>query len=356
MRRFRRARQLLEGGHVLYSEPRKIVFTGLVVGAVAIGVGAYVSQSGEEWLPSDDLGVTHGGGRGDGTNGSTMSGAVKSSPIDGRSDSAAARASSLKAARNSLLRDDVAAARAQLNAINPAHRDDQQVLALQKEIQARVEQEQRAAAQAQVSKLPEPTQKLAPNPAPSATRVAHSRDTQLASREYSNHASGYARNRRNAGTVVAKSGPASASGATVAAVGSAPMASQSAYVPPAATEARAPDAPVTVNSLPLLQQPATASAQSSTQHTAALPAQTVQSAAPAASPQSEITAQAGLPPSVGQSSVPSAPLLKSDGPKTRAQVRAEIVRAREDGSLPAFGNPDPAGPGGAPSLTIAPRP
>jgi hypothetical protein len=59
--------------------------------------------------------------------------------------------------------------------------------------------------------------------------------------------------------------------------------------------------------------------------------------------------------------VPPAPstdtLPKSDGgPKTRAQVRAEIARAREDGSLPAFGNPDPAGPAGAPRVIGAARP
>ncbi|KQR73705.1 hypothetical protein ASG35_22265 [Burkholderia sp. Leaf177] len=41
-----------------------------------------------------------------------------------------------------------------------------------------------------------------------------------------------------------------------------------------------------------------------------------------------------------------APVVESStGPKTREQVRAELERARTDGSLPRFGNPDPAGPG-----------
>jgi hypothetical protein len=35
-------------------------------------------------------------------------------------------------------------------------------------------------------------------------------------------------------------------------------------------------------------------------------------------------------------------------PKTRDEVRAELARARGDGSLPRFGNPDPYGPGGVP--------
>lgn len=45
------------------------------------------------------------------------------------------------------------------------------------------------------------------------------------------------------------------------------------------------------------------------------------------------------------------PLQSDQAPKTRAQVRAELARARADGSLPRFGNPNPAGPGGVPSST-----
>ena len=349
MRRLGRARQLLEGGHVLYSEPRKIVFTGLVVGAVAIGVGAYVSHSGEEWLPSDDLGVTHGGSTGASERGNTMSGVVRSAPADGRSDSPAARANSLKAARNSLLRDDVAAARAQLNAISPALRGDQQVLALQKEIQERADQEQRAFAAAHVDKLPEATQKPVRSPTSSATKGGHSRDTQLASREYSDRAAGYARSRRNGAAGVAKSGGAG----TLGAAGAVSMTGEAAYASPGTKVVSGPAAPAAINTLPLLQQSASNSEPQATPM-AMQPAavQSVQSVTSA--PPSEISAQAVLPP-VAETTVPSAPLLKPDGPKTRAQVRAEIARARENGSLPAFGNPDPAGPGGAPSLTMAPR-
>lgn len=39
----------------------------------------------------------------------------------------------------------------------------------------------------------------------------------------------------------------------------------------------------------------------------------------------------------------------NQGPKTRAEVRAELARARADGSIPRFGNPDPYGPGGTPN-------
>jgi hypothetical protein len=36
--------------------------------------------------------------------------------------------------------------------------------------------------------------------------------------------------------------------------------------------------------------------------------------------------------------------MASDGPMTRAQVRADLARARADGTIPRFGNPDPYGP------------
>ena len=36
---------------------------------------------------------------------------------------------------------------------------------------------------------------------------------------------------------------------------------------------------------------------------------------------------------------------QTQGPLTRAQVRADLARARADGTIPPFGNPDPYGPG-----------
>ena len=41
----------------------------------------------------------------------------------------------------------------------------------------------------------------------------------------------------------------------------------------------------------------------------------------------------------------------ANAPLSRAQVRADLARARSDGTIPRFGNPDPAGPGGMPSST-----
>jgi hypothetical protein len=41
----------------------------------------------------------------------------------------------------------------------------------------------------------------------------------------------------------------------------------------------------------------------------------------------------------------------NQGPKTREQVREELARARMNGTIPRFGNPDPYGPGGTPNFT-----
>ncbi|WP_121307732.1 DUF4148 domain-containing protein [Paraburkholderia sp. BL17N1] len=41
----------------------------------------------------------------------------------------------------------------------------------------------------------------------------------------------------------------------------------------------------------------------------------------------------------------------NQGPKTREQVREELIRARMNGTIPRFGNPDPYGPGGTPNFT-----
>ena len=46
----------------------------------------------------------------------------------------------------------------------------------------------------------------------------------------------------------------------------------------------------------------------------------------------------------------SMPQASNQGPKTRDQVRAELARARADGTISRFGNPDPYGPGGTPNF------
>ncbi|BCG00190.1 hypothetical protein PPGU19_047580 [Paraburkholderia sp. PGU19] len=78
-------------------------------------------------------------------------------------------------------------------------------------------------------------------------------------------------------------------------------------------------------------------------------ASAVQTAATVAEPVEQPPAPAA-PPTV-QTHDPVAPppaAAPSDAPKTRAQVRDELSRARTNGTMSRFGNPDPYGPGGSP--------
>lgn len=51
------------------------------------------------------------------------------------------------------------------------------------------------------------------------------------------------------------------------------------------------------------------------------------------------------------SEAPSQMTTATPQPKTREEVQAELRKARMSGALPRFGNPDPYGPGGAPSTS-----
>ena len=323
----------------MHSEPRKIVLTGLVVSAVAIA--AYVSHASKPWTSTDEFGSARGDTPAYRTRGDTISGAVISGPVTARSDSSSAMAGSLQAARNSLQRDDLAAAQAQLDAVHSAHQDDDQVRALQKEVQTRTDNEQRAVNAAQVEKTPQPAAK--PARMSSSTKHAWSREGRLAGREHAHRSSSYAKSQAALDKLVARVDSNSAPNVRTPATSGPAMASQPASIQTGVKVMQSTSsAPVAVPAPPAQQREQKPPAVS------IVPAQ----------PQADLTTQATLPsPPLVQSTPSAATGVKTDdGPKTRSQVRAEIARARENGSLPAFGNPDPAGPGGAPSLTGAPRP
>ncbi|MFM0551465.1 DUF4148 domain-containing protein [Paraburkholderia sediminicola] len=323
----------------MYSEPRKIVLTGLVVSAVAIA--AYVSHASKPWVSTDEFGSVRGDTPAYRTRGDTTSGAVVSGPVTARSDASSAMAGSLQAARNSLQRNDLAAAQAQLNAVSSAHQDDDQVRALQKEVRTRADNEQRAVNAAQVEKTPQPAAK----PARTSSSMKHgrSRESRPANREQTNRASSYARSQAALDNLVARLDSDSPLNVrTQASVGPA-MASQPPSIQTGLKVMEGTSsAPVAVPTPPVQQRAQKAPAVST------VPTE----------PQADLTMQATLPSAPLVQSTPSAAtgVKTDDGPKTRSQVRAEIARARQNGGLPAFGNPDPAGPGGAPSLTGAPRP
>ncbi|MFM0222554.1 DUF4148 domain-containing protein [Paraburkholderia dipogonis] len=323
----------------MYSEPRKIVLTGLVVSAVAIA--AYVSHASKPWVSTDEFGSARGDTPAYRTHGDTISGAVTSGPVTARSDAGSAMAGSLQAARNSLQRNDLAAAQAQLDAVRSAHQDNDQVRALQKEVQTRADNEQRAVNAAQVEKAPQPVAK----PARTSSSMKHgrSRESRPAGREQTNRSSGYAKSQEALDKLVARVDSNSASNVRKPATGGPTMASQPSSIQTGLNVMQGTSsAPVAVPAPPV-QQGAQKPPAVSTVPT---------------EPQADLTTQATLPSSPLIQSTPSAAtgVKTDDGPKTRAQVRAEIARARQNGGLPAFGNPDPAGPGGAPSLTGAPRP
>ncbi|MEZ0604085.1 hypothetical protein ACAX43_18285 [Paraburkholderia sp. IW21] len=308
----------------MYSEPRKIVLTSLFVGAAAIAT--YVSQSDKNWLSVDEFGPERGDTSAHQMRGDTMTGSVSSGPVAAHSDSTAAVAGDLQAARNSLQRNDLVAAQAQLDAVRSVHEDDEQIRVLQREVRARTEKAQHALADTHAENTARQASKSTRSSSTSPVSSVRSHENHAAAREHSNHASRDAKSRRAPETFVAGVNTNASSGQTTGA-GAPVVASE-----PSSTPAE-PKVVANVNTVP-----------------AASP-RTQQAAAP------NSPAQTVPMPAAGQLAPPAGTLLKSDaGQKTRAQVRAEIARARDDGSLPPFGNPDPAGPGGAPSLTTAPRP
>ncbi|MFM0211835.1 DUF4148 domain-containing protein [Paraburkholderia sediminicola] len=312
----------------MVSEPRKIVLTSLFVSAVAIA--AYISQSGKSWLSADELGLERDNASAHYTRGDMVTGSVSSGPVVTRSDSAAATAANLQAARKSLQRNDLVAAQAQLDAVRSTHRDDDQVLALQREVEARTKQTQQAPAAAHGEKRAQQGSKSARSSSPSSGKTGRGHESYFATHEHSNRASSSAKTRRAPETVVATASAGSTTSARAIGTGAPVVASASLPVPAQVKVVS------NVTSAPAASTP------------------TPPTSAPPPDPQARLTVQAAPVQSAAQLGPSTGALLQSDGgPKTRAEVRAEIARARADGNLPAFGNPDPAGPGGAPSRTGA---
>ncbi len=256
-------------------------------------------------------------------------GAVASGGVATGGESYAAMSQVLDAVRFCLDRNDLDSAKVLLQAELVLHKDDPRVLALQHEVQVR---------EAKVGHAPPVA--LADNapavPLPSwmasqpASRPEHSHSAESSPKE---HAASPARNTRTRyaaeqTTVAMKPAQKIEAPRPVAAnvETSASSATPASPVPMPAAAAVAP----LMESLPVHQAPPAAQAEPVVQ-----PAAPTQSAQPAAQPETTVA-------------------QTSQGPKTRAEVRMELERARSDGDLPRFGNPDPAGPGGAMSMTVNP--
>lgn len=295
------------------SEPRKIVLASLLVSAVAIA--AYVSQSDERWLSTDELGLERDSASPFHTRDDTVTGWVTTGQVRASGNSAHPTAAAPQVARNGLQRNDVTSAQAPLDAAQSVDQDVEQGGALQTPLQTHADKPQ----QASKSTLSAST---------STVKNSRSHEHHVAARKSWHHGSGYARHRHAPEAVIADKSTSGGSATVVS-------------------------APV-VESVPDSSLPTTTKGLTGV------------NSGPVAPPSAEIAPsnpQAGVsvqvvptPPLVEPASSGGVALKSDSGATTRSQVRAALARARSDGSLPPFGNPDPAGPGGAPSERTAPRP
>lgn len=278
----------------MMSNPKRTVLAGLLLGVLVIG--AVVMRSGEEKRSERD--------------GASVSGELDNSSTEARRsnpDSASGHSDDvahiLQAVQDSLNRNDLASAKVLLGAVQTLHKDDSRALTLQKELQAR-EGKVDAARPVTAPDKPPNTLKSSRFTSRWPAKDNRAHDSALPVREHTVSTSRHSRVRGapevkaplNSGVSVDARSPLAETGRTD---------STSLEVTP--TVASTPERPALTRATPPSQE--------------------------AVQP------------------VESKPLpVQSDqAPKTREQVRSELYRARANGTLPRFGNPDPAGPGGLPS-------
>ncbi|MGF6484100.1 hypothetical protein QFZ91_006327 [Paraburkholderia sp. JPY419] len=251
----------------MYSEPRMIVLTGLVFGAVTIG--AYVSQLDNDWSSGRDASLVADGERGVGATGAA-------------------------ATRHHPLRDDVTALRSQPAASIGAQAGD--ALAIAALQYARESNKP----QPQVQPQPQPTN-LPPQPAVTSNWTQAPPAAKTVRAHHSRIASGTTTKPHSAQSAVTTSGT---------------HARGSSYRKSSTAERSGKKAAGVMPEARPSPQHATQGVES---------AWSMQRA--------------------GQSSEAATQAVVNSGPKTRAEVEAELVRARENGTMPAFGRPAPSGPG-----------
>ncbi|HEV7834931.1 MAG TPA: DUF4148 domain-containing protein [Caballeronia sp.] len=296
----------------MMTNPKRTLLAGLLLGAVVIG--ASVMRSGEETLPGAQSGPER--------DGASISGELNNGPAETRRSNPASTSNHsddishiLQAIRDSLKRNDLASAKVLLGAVQTLHKDDSRALTLQKELQAR-EEKADAVPPVAAPENPPSTAKSTRSISRLPARAERSRESASTLREHTFSTSRHSRI-MDAPKIKARSN-SDVSGADAEATSPALGAGQkdpgSPEVAPTVTPAIAstPARPALVRPTPPVEE--------------------------------------ALPPARPVAPQPL-PVQASQAPKTRAQVRAELDRARADGSLPRFGNPDPAGPGGVPSST-----
>jgi Domain of unknown function (DUF4148) len=293
----------------MMSNPKRTLLAGILLGALVIG--ASVMRSGEDKLPGAQSASERDGAS---VSGDLDSGSVASQ----RSNAAAASGHSddishiLQAIRESLKRNDLASAKVLLGAVQTLHKDDSRALTLQKELQAREEKSDLAPPVAPPD-TSRNTAKSTAKSSRSATRSpARAERSHESKSRVQQHAVSASRHSPIVDAPQIKAPSTSAVDAEPASPALEPGRTDSSSPEGAPTVASTPPRPALIRTMPPGEQM--------------------------------------LPPVQPVAPRPL-PLQSGQAPKTRAQVRAELDRARADGSLPRFGNPDPAGPGGVPSST-----
>lgn len=275
----------------MYSEPRMIVLTGLLFGAVTIG--AYLSQRDNDWSSGRDASLAVDGGR------SVRATTAAAGQTEGRPGAVAGA----QATRRRALRDDVAALRGQTNESIGAQAGDALAIA--------------ALQLAQQTNPPPQTDTPQPTNTPQQTALTSNR-TQAESAPKTGHAqhgrvaphhehargeSSATKKPRSAHYVATTSGTGHARGGSHRSSSTAERSAKK-------TASVVPE-----------PRPFSRYATPGVDWTPPVP-------------------RAGLTTQVDTRA------SASNAPKTRAEVRAELERARENGTLPAFGNPEPTGPAG----------
>ncbi|RZF29424.1 DUF4148 domain-containing protein [Paraburkholderia sp. UYCP14C] len=263
-----------------------IVLTALVFGAVTIG--AYVSQLDNDWSSGQDASLAA-----DGERGVSVTGAVVGQSV-GRDG--------VPSSRHHALRDDVTALRAQPAASIGAQAGDALAIAALQFARESNKAQPEVQPEPQQSSLP-PQSAVTPNrtQAPPA-KTAHAHHSRVASGEHPKGASSTPTKPHSAQSVATTSSTNHARGGTHRKSSTAERSAKKAAS---------------------VEPEAGASLQSSTQGVEL----------PWSMPRTGLTGRSGTQ------------AVASNGPKTRAEVEAELVRARENGTMPAFGRPEPAGAG-----------
>ena len=286
--------------------PKVAILASLLIGALAIAAFTLRPNAGQQL--AEQSGFGHRDASSAGAPDHPRPTALASGRVSAQNRADADIAQVLEAVRASLRRNDLVSAKVLLGAEQTLYKNDSRIMALQREVQAREQ------SGGQVLAV-EPT---VASPAPSRSSPRYP-----ARLEHTHSASARIRERASSHPEYAESGRA-------------PQAEAAAnpVVTPTGTRDTLSAVPTNpeMDLTALRAAPSAAQAPSPSQ-SGALPPPLTQAAQ---SGQADSTRT--LPPSTS-----------NQAPKTRAEVRNEVEQARANGALPRFGNPDPAGPGGAPS-------